>query len=112
MTTEGIAMKNDTTTRRDILRAGVLGGLGLSLADILQSEAEASSRSTTTRKNAIFIYLNGGQSHFESWDPKPNGGDVAGEFRPIGTSLPGLPGVRTYAATGGPGRQILRDARH
>jgi Protein of unknown function (DUF1501) len=76
------------TSRRDFLRVGVLGGFGVGLADLLRLEAQGASSSR--QKNAIFIYLNGGQSHLESWDPKPDGGDVAGEFRPVRTSLPGL----------------------
>ena len=42
------------------------------------------------KKNAIFIYLDGGQSQMDSWDPKPDGGDAAGEFKPIATNLDGL----------------------
>lgn len=79
----------DGVSRRNFVRAGLIGGLGLSLADLLRLDARGET-DATRGKNAILIYLNGGQSHFESWDPKPNGGDVAGEFKPIATNLAGL----------------------
>jgi hypothetical protein len=74
--------------RRDFLRVGALGGLGLGLADLLR--LEAASAPAARGKNAIFIFLTGGQSHLDSWDPKPDGGEAAGEFKPIQTTLPEL----------------------
>jgi hypothetical protein len=76
--------------RRDWLKAGLFGGLGLSLADILRADSTKPASDPTRGKNAIFIFLDGGQSHMDSWDPKPEGGDAAGEFKPIDTNLPGL----------------------
>jgi hypothetical protein len=73
-------------TRRQWLQAGLLGGVGLSLADLFRLEAAGQTRG----KNAIFVFLDGGQSHMDSWDPKPDGGEAAGEFKPMATSLPGL----------------------
>ena len=52
----------DGTSRRNVIKAGVLGGLGLSLADMLRLQARGSLNATGGGKNAIFIYLNGGQS--------------------------------------------------
>jgi hypothetical protein len=75
--------------RRQWLQAGLLSGLGLSLADLLRADGLASD-DKPRGKNAIFIYLDGGQSHMDSWDPKPDGGDAAGEFKPIATNLPGF----------------------
>jgi len=80
----------DRIARRGFLKAGVLGGLGLSLAELLQQEAQGGISPTADRKSAIIIYLDGGQSHLESWDMKPHAGETAGEFRPIGTNLDGL----------------------
>jgi hypothetical protein len=62
----------------------------LSLADLLRAEELAGDGSANRGKNAIFIFLDGGQSHMDSWDPKPDGGEAAGEFKPIATNLPGL----------------------
>lgn len=78
------------TTRRGFIRAGVLGGLGVSLADLLKLEACGAVAESARGRSAIFIYLNGGQSHLESWDLKPDGGEVAGEFKPISTNVAGL----------------------
>ncbi len=89
------AMKSpycDGITRRDLLKAGVLGGLGVSLANLLRWEAEGAIASGDAGKNAIFVYLPGGQSHHDTWDMKPDSKDemVRGEFKPIDTNLPGL----------------------
>ncbi len=81
-------MRHPSVSRRDFVKVGFLGGLGLSLADMLRRDATAAPASEG--KSAILIYLDGGQAHQDSWDPKPDGGDMAGEFRPIRTSLPGL----------------------
>jgi hypothetical protein len=76
--------------RRQCLWAGLFSGIGLTLADLLRAEALAGSNDHVRGKNAIFIFLDGGQSHMDSWDPKPEGGEAAGEFKPIDTNLPGL----------------------
>ena len=77
-------------SRRDWLKAGLFGGLGLSLANVLRADAAKPAGDKSRGKNAIFIFLDGGQSHMDSWDPKPDGGEAAGEFKPIDTNLPGL----------------------
>ncbi len=84
----------DSIARRDVLRLGGLGGLGLSLAGLLRSQAEASPRSTTTfgaAKQVIMLYLHGGHPQQETFDPKPNGPSaVKGEFSAISTDVPGV----------------------
>ena len=91
----------DGLTRRQWLRAGLLGGVGLSLADLLRLEAAGNVDARARGKNAIFIFLDGGQAHMDSWDPKPDGGETAGEFKPIDTNLPGL-----IQAMGGCGQDL------
>ncbi len=45
----------------------------------------------TSARSVILIYLGGGLSHLDSWDPKPNApAEIRGPFRPIHTSLSGL----------------------
>ena len=78
----------DGVSRRDVLTAGVAGACGLNLAALLQLDADETA--STSGKNAIFIFLTGGQSHMDSWDPKPNAGEMQGEFNSIATSLPEL----------------------
>lgn len=80
----------DGLNRRNFVKAGFLGGLGLGLADWLRLEAAGEVSESARGKSAIFIYLDGGQSHLDSWDMKPDGGEIAGEFKPIKTNLPGL----------------------
>ena len=74
--------------RRDFIRVGALGSMGLSMGmpELLQAQAGVKG----SPKSAIFIYLDGGQSHIDSWDPKPDGGECKGEFGSIKTNLPGF----------------------
>ena len=78
----------DGVRRRDVLKAGVAGACGLNLATMLQLDAHEGAPSEGT--NAIFIFLTGGQSHIDSWDMKPEAGEMKGEFDSIETNLPGL----------------------
>ncbi len=80
----------DGVRRRDLLKVGVLGGFGLGLAELLRMEARGETAGGAREKSAILIYLDGGQSHIDSWDMKPDAGETAGEFQPISTNLPGL----------------------
>lgn len=82
----------DGINRRDFIRVGALGALGVSLGDLLRREAEGAFVGNAAHKNAIFVYLPGGQSHHDTWDMKPDSTDanVRGEFKPIATNLPGL----------------------
>lgn len=63
-------------SRRNFLQAGVVGGIGLTLADFLrikQAQADIKNYESKegTAKSVIFIYLPGGAAHQEMWDPKP-----------------------------------------
>src|SRR6188508_1205017 len=82
-------------TRRDVLRVGWLGGLGLSLGNLLRAEASAEARGKEVvpkAKSVIHIYLQGGFAHMDSFDPKP---DAPIEYRGIlGTLDTKLPGVQ------------------
>jgi uncharacterized protein (DUF1501 family) len=80
--------------RREVLRAGGVLGLGLSLADLLRARAAAGPGRTGTfgrAKSVIVLYLHGGHAQQETWDPKPDGPSPArGEFGAIATSVPGV----------------------
>ncbi|MCA9179189.1 MAG: DUF1501 domain-containing protein [Planctomycetales bacterium] len=77
-------------TRRDILRVGSTGLLGLSLPNLLRLEAQAASGEAKA-KSVIMVYLQGGPSHLDLWDPKENVPDnVRSAFNPISTKLPGV----------------------
>lgn len=78
--------------RRDVLRVGVLSGLGVTLADLLRARGQAaSSQQPATAANCILIWSLGGTSHHDTFDPKPDAPvSVRGEFSPISTSVPGV----------------------
>jgi hypothetical protein len=76
-------------SRRDLLRAGSLGALGLSLPAVLQGREAASV--TPTADACILVFLWGSISQFETFDPKPDAPDgVRGEFGTRRTRLPGV----------------------
>ena len=80
-------------SRREVLRVGSLGFLGLGLDEWFRLRAVAGSKSGELAKvkNCILIWLAGGPSHIDTFDPKPGRAvDVRGEFKPIATSVPGL----------------------
>jgi hypothetical protein len=79
----------DGITRRDVLRVGGLGMAGLSLADLLRADAAAAQ--PRKEKSCILFYLQGGQSHIDVWDMKPDAPEmIRGPFKPISTNVPGL----------------------
>ncbi len=79
-------------SRRQMLQVGGLGLMGLSLPRLLAAESAASSVGMQPRADAcVMIFLNGGPSHLDMWDMKPDAPDgIRGEFKPIATSAPGI----------------------
>jgi hypothetical protein len=75
--------------RRGFLRAGLLGAAGLTLADLLRADAQAG---TASRPNTvILLWMRGGPSHIDMWDPKPDApAEVRGEFGTIPSNVPGI----------------------
>src|SRR6266480_4911995 len=87
----------DGMTRRELLRVGGSALLGLSLADIFSLKAQATTQPAVNHgpgwnraKSVIMIYLQGGPSHLDLWDPKPDAPErVRSIFGPINTRLAG-----------------------
>ncbi len=80
----------DNIHRRNFLALGAFGA-GLTLADQLRVSAATKGTSTTPPKQAIMIYLPGGPSHIDMYDPKPDApSEFRGEFKPIQTNVTGL----------------------
>lgn len=76
-------------SRRDLVRAGALSALGLSLPNLLR--ADLSRANTRRHKHCIFIYQYGGLSQLDSWDPKPDApAELRGPYKPIATAVPGF----------------------
>jgi hypothetical protein len=79
----------DGLSRREVLQAGAISALGLSLPKLLA--AEASAAASGPAKSIILVNLIGGPSHQDMFDMKPNAPDnIRGEFKPISSSVPGL----------------------
>ena len=77
--------------RRELLRAGLTGLAGLTLGDVLKHRASASGAATEKRTAVILVWLRGGASHLETFDPKPLApSDYRGPFYPIDTNVPGI----------------------
>ena len=82
--------------RRSFIQVGLLGGLGLSLADLLRAgevrpATGGTKHSEGRAKSVIQIILPGGLAAQESWDPKP---EAAIEYRgPLGVVKTKIPGV-------------------
>src|SRR5437764_11046500 len=99
----------DGVSRREMLRVGGAGLLGISLSRLLRLEAlaQAATNGPATQpvavtgdaakltgfgkaKNFIFIFLQGGPSHLDIWDPKPDAPEnIRGSFKPIATKIKG-----------------------
>lgn len=88
----------DGVTRRELLRVGGSSLIGLSLAQLLAARTGRAEDPVPTggpgwnrAKNVILVYLQGGPSHLDLWDPKENcPADVQSIFKPIDTKTPGV----------------------
>lgn len=83
------------TGRRDFLRIGVCGALGLTLGDFFRLRARADQKFYESKEGraagVIQIVLPGGMAHQESWDPKP---EAPLEYRgPFGVAKTNLKGI-------------------
>ena len=77
--------------RRDFLKAGVIGGTGLTLANYLKFASAGEVASKASANAAIFINLTGGPTHMDTFDLKPEAkAEFRGEFNPIDTAVPGI----------------------
>lgn len=80
----------DGVSRRNFLKIGGLAMGGLALADLLRASANA-DLSGSRHKSVIMIYLPGGPSHMDTYDPKPQAPvEYRGEFNAIGSNVPGM----------------------
>lgn len=89
------------TTRRELLCQGACGAMSLALAEALPLSAaeqkstqlaQATAPTVAKAKSVIQVFLWGGMSHNDTWDPKPDAGyDYTGEFnKAIPTNVPGI----------------------
>jgi hypothetical protein len=81
----------DGVSRRDFLRLGALGGLSLTLPNLLRMQAQAGGKRKARAKSVLLVYLGGGLSHHDSFDPKPEAPpEIRGKYNTIDTCVPGL----------------------
>ena len=84
-------------TRRELLRVGGIGLMGLGLGDVLKLQALAQDAGKKhasgwgKAKSVIFIFLQGGPSHIDIWDPKPEApAGIRGTFKAIESNVSGI----------------------
>jgi uncharacterized protein (DUF1501 family) len=80
-------------SRRELLRAGAVGLGGVALPWLLRAGAAQAGVSApgSRAKSVILLYLSGGPSQLDMWDPKPGAPEeIRGTFRPIATRMPGV----------------------
>jgi len=81
----------DGVPRRCLLKAGTVATAGLALTDMLHLKAAGAVRENAPCKSVIMIFLAGGPSHFETFDPKPLApAEIRGPYGVINTKLPGV----------------------
>lgn len=87
----------DGFSRREFLRVGGAGLLGLSLGDVFRLQAAstppkgAAKNGWGNAKSVIMLFLQGGPSHIDIWDPKPDApSNIRGEFKPIRSNVGGI----------------------
>jgi hypothetical protein len=87
----------DGVTRRELLRVGGSAALGISLGGLLNLQKLTAKDATYggpgfgKAKSVILLYLQGGPSHLDLWDPKDNvPANVRSVFKPIATKIPGV----------------------
>ena len=75
-------------SRREVIRVGALGTLGLSLPATLRAEASSPSN----QLSVLMVFLRGGVAQMDTWDMKPDSplAETRGEFKPIETNVPGI----------------------
>ena len=83
----------DGVSRRSFLQIGGLGLGGLTMAELMKAQSQATNgaQGDTKNKAVIMIFLAGGVSHQDFVDLKPDAPKaVRGEFNPIATNVPGI----------------------
>src|SRR5687767_7968664 len=83
--------RQDRLGRRAFLRAGSVGFSGLTLSQLLRGEAAGDVQAPGRRNSVILLWMRGGPSHIDMWDPKPDAPvEFRGEFGTASTKVPGI----------------------
>jgi hypothetical protein len=101
--------------RRDCLQLGLGGLVSGGLVGALRSKAVAAPSNGRQAKACILVWLDGGPTHYETFDPKPDAPlEIRGEFEPIATQVPGVFFSRhmTKLAAMADRLSVIRSIRH
>lgn len=93
MASRGAGIRCDGVSRRDFLHLGMLTAFGVSLADCLRLQAATPGVQpvSSSAHSCILIWLDGGPSHLDTFDPKPDApSEVRSQFKAIPTAVPGV----------------------
>ncbi|MEY2408720.1 MAG: hypothetical protein QOF48_1390 [Verrucomicrobiota bacterium] len=85
-------------SRRDFIQLGLGGALGLGFCDALRLRAAAAeisgkggTKPSGKKVNCILVWMDGGPSHYETFDPKPDApSEIRGDFKAISTKISGV----------------------
>src|SRR3954467_9711525 len=86
-------MWNNAVSRREIMRLSAAGVAGASVSGWFGTLAEHAARAAVPArpKSCILLWMSGGPSHHDTFDPKPDApADIRGDLKPIDTSVPGI----------------------
>ncbi len=86
-------MTKSLVSRREMLRAGAVGGLSLAIPGLVTAQVDADRPlgGGAAEKSCVLLWLCGGPSHLDTWDLKPEAPEgIRGPYRPIATAVPGL----------------------
>ncbi|MCR9295469.1 MAG: DUF1501 domain-containing protein [bacterium] len=112
---KGLHSNCEGMPRRDCLRLGLGGLVAGGLVGALQARG-AEDRTPTRQADAcILIWMDGGPSHYETFDPKPEAPvEIRGQFRPIPTRTPGMQFSQLLTQLAGVSNDlaIVRSIRH
>ncbi|MGE3819778.1 MAG: DUF1501 domain-containing protein, partial [Isosphaeraceae bacterium] len=89
----GLHTNCEAMTRRDSLRLGLGALIGGGLIDALRLRGIAAAPDAATRRptSCILLWMDGGPTHYETFDPKPDAPkEIRGEYDPIATKVPGI----------------------
>ncbi len=89
MLTRRQAIKLDPRSRRAFLRLAAQSALGLSLFGPRLAARATATESAAPARNLIYVYLSGGMSHLDTFDPKP-GSEVQGPTGVLDTNIEGV----------------------
>src|ERR1700677_1626880 len=95
--TAAASRRGNGLSRREVLRLGGLGALGLSLPQLFRGRLASAAATPTSAagfgraRSCIVLFLMGAPPQHSTWDPKPGApAEIRGAFGPIATRVPGI----------------------